>query len=71
MGENEESKVTVKVWGLIIVFIAIYGFFFVTAMAHETRITRVETSLDVSICNMTKTLDKLADQMERHVAGQK
>lgn len=61
-----ESTLTVKWWAILIVFLGIFGWFFVTALAHENRITKVETTLDVKIENMTKALDKLTGAFERH-----
>lgn len=71
MTNGEESKITIKAWGLIILFIGIFGFFFVTAMAHELRLTKVETIIDVNIGNMTKAIEKLSTQMERHLEKEK
>lgn len=69
MGENGngETWVRVKLWSIIILFIGVFGFFFITALAHESRLTKVETTLEVNIQNMTKALDKLSGTIERHI----
>ena len=62
-----ESKVTIKLWCIIALFIGIFGFFFVTAMAHESRLTKVETTLEVNVGHMTKAIECLSAQVERLV----
>jgi hypothetical protein len=68
---SDETKITVRLWSVIVVAIGIYGFFFVTAMAHESRLTKVETTLEVSLCNITKSLDKISSQMDAHLEKNK
>lgn len=68
---NEESKITIKAWGIIVLFLGVFGFFFVTAMAHESRLTKAETTLEVNIANMAKALDKLSCTLERHMENGK
>jgi hypothetical protein len=62
-----ESKITIKLWCVIALFIGIFGFFFITAMAHESRLTRVETTLEVKVSGMTEAIKALSAQMERHI----
>ena len=68
---SDETKITVRLWSVIVVAIGIYGFFFVTAMGHESRLTKVETTLEVSLCNITKSLDKISSQMDAHLEKNK
>lgn len=62
-----ESTLTIKWWSVVIVFILIFGWFFATILTHENRITKVETSIEVNIINMTKAIDKLSGTMEKHM----
>ena len=39
-----ESTVTVKWWAVLVVILSIMGFFFITTMNHEGRITKIETT---------------------------
>lgn len=69
MAENgkceSDTSIRVKVWSIIVLFLGIFGFFFVTALAHESRITKVETTIEVNIANMTKAIDRLANCIDR------
>ena len=60
-----ETKITLKAWCVITLMIGIFGFFFVTAMAHESRLTKVETTLEVNVGNMTKSIECLSTKMDR------
>jgi|GEM_PF-3589528 len=61
---NEESRVTIKAWGIIVLFVGMFGFFFMTAMAHESRLTKVETTLEVNLAHIAKSLDVLTRHQE-------
>ena len=63
--DTKESTITFKTWGLITLVIVIFGFFFMTVLAHENRITRVETTLEVNIGAMSKSLDTLTMRIDR------
>lgn len=60
-----ESTLTVKWWAVICLFIGIYGWFFMIVLTHENRLTKVETTLEVSITSMTKSIDRLACTLEK------
>lgn len=62
--KNEESTLTIKWWALLVVFTAIYGWFFVTALAHESRLTKVETCLEQ---NMQTIMTDLKWLKEKHM----
>jgi len=62
---EKESTITFKTWGLITLVVVIFGFFFMTVLAHENRITRVETTLEVNIGAMSKSLDTLTIRIDR------
>ena len=42
-GNIGESTVTVKWWAVMVVIIGIFGFFFISMLNHEGRLTKVET----------------------------
>lgn len=68
---SEETTIRIKIWAIITVAIGIFGFFFFTAMAHESRLTKVETTLDVNLYQINKTLDKMSGQLDRHTEGER
>jgi hypothetical protein len=39
-----ESTVTVKWWTVLVVILSIMGFFFISTMNHEGRLTKIETT---------------------------
>ena len=39
-----ESTVTVKWWAVLVVILSIMGFFFISTMNHEGRLTKIETT---------------------------
>lgn len=69
--DEKESTITFKTWGLITLVVVIFGFFFLTVLAHENRLTRVETTLEVNIAHMTKSLDVLAGKIEQRIYDKK
>lgn len=64
---SEETKITVRLWSVVVIALGIFGFFFLNAMAQESRLTKVETTLEVNLCNINKTLDKISYQMDKHI----
>ena len=42
-GSIGESTITVKWWAVLTVIIAVFGFFFISMLNHEGRLTKVET----------------------------
>ena len=72
--ERAESTLTIK-WGVIIVFVlgGILGFFGwlgVNAMSHESRITKVETKLEIHIPQINATLTDMKDVIKEIRADQ-
>lgn len=39
-----ESTVTVKWWAVLVVILSIMGFFFISTLNHEGRLTKIETT---------------------------
>lgn len=39
-----ESTVTIKWWAVLVVILSIMGFFFISTMNHEGRLTKIETT---------------------------
>lgn len=64
---SEETKITVRLWSVVVIALGIFGFFFLNAIAQESRLTKVETTLEVNLCNINKTLDKISYQMDKHI----
>ncbi len=56
---NGESTLTVKWWAVLVIFFGIFGWFFVTALGHENRITKVETTLEQNIVSIKSDLQWL------------
>ena len=65
-----ESTVTVKLWGVFGIVIAVCGFFFLAIMSHESRITKVETQfpyITESLAELRSvTKDIREDQVRRY-----
>jgi hypothetical protein len=64
---SEETKITVRLWSVVVIALGIFGFFFLNAIAQESRLTKVETTLEVNLCNINKALDKISYQMDKHI----
>ena len=64
---SDETRITVKLWSVVVIALGIFGFFFLNAMAQESRLTKVETTLEVNLCNINKALDKISYQMDKHI----
>ena len=64
---SEETRITVKLWSVVVIALGIFGFFFLNAIAQESRLTKVETTLEVNLCNINKALDKISYQMDKHI----
>ena len=39
-----ESTITVKWWAVLVVILSIMGFFFISTLNHEGRLTKIETT---------------------------
>lgn len=68
---SEETKITVRLWSVVVIALGIFGFFFLNAIAQESRLTKVETTLEVNLCNINKALDKISYQMDKHIEAGK
>ena len=44
-----ESNLTVRWWCILLVFLGIFGYFFLSILNHETRITRNETRYEAMV----------------------
>jgi len=53
-----ESTITVKWWGVILVILLLFGFFFKNVLKTETRVTAIETKL-VGMAEDTKEIKDL------------
>lgn len=65
-----ESTVTIKWWGILVVILGIFGFFFTAVLSHEKRITTVEVQYQSIVTTLGKveTLTKEIrdDQIRRY-----
>ncbi len=52
-----ESTITVKWWGVLLVFVAVFGFFFAQGISQDRRITTLETQFGY----ITKSIDEVHD----------
>jgi len=72
MTDNGETTIKVKLWGVIVIFSILFGWFFVAYANHDRRLTTLETQY-VSICDKlgdirTDTKD-IKQSMSDHVKG--
>jgi hypothetical protein len=56
-----DSYVTIKWWGILVFVGLLFGFFFMTVVAHENRITKLETTVDVKLTNLDKNVGLLLE----------
>jgi hypothetical protein len=63
---QQDSSLTVKWWTVLGVILTIFGFFFVTIIAHESRLTKIETITTISLANIEKNMGDLKTAFERH-----
>ncbi len=70
MGDNiqncgaKESVLTVKSWAVVLVILGLFGWFGVSTLNHENRITRIETQFDYiskSLGNVEKLTQDIRD----------
>jgi hypothetical protein len=59
--EESESRLIVKWWCVILLFLGIFGFFFITSTNHESRITRVETKYEAVADNVGEIKQDIRD----------
>ena len=57
--ERNESNIVVKWWQVALVIIALFGFFFVNALAMESRVTKLETLTSVTLCSIEKSIAEI------------
>lgn len=61
-----ESSLTIKWWALIVVVLSIFGFFFLTILTHESRLTKIETIAALSLSKIERDVTDLKSTLERH-----
>jgi hypothetical protein len=57
-----ESTLSVRWWCVLLVFLGIFGYFFVSIVNHETRITRAESKYE-SIAEMRQDIKEIKNMM--------
>ena len=62
--ERHESNIIIKWWQVLIVVLGIFGFFFINALAMESRVTRLETLTSVSIANIEKAICEIKETLK-------
>ncbi len=62
-----ESTVTVKWWGVLLFIAAVCGYFFSVGMAHEQRLTKIETSVEVKLTNIEQKLCDMKTLLDKHM----
>ena len=63
---QSESTVTIKFWAILITILGIYGFFFVTILNHERRVTVLETQFP----HVIALLQDIKSVLSEHVKDQ-
>lgn len=69
-----ESTITIKVWAVIVLAIGIFGFFFLSNLNHEKRITTIETQysfISQNISDIKNGVASIQTKIETHVDGEK
>lgn len=61
-----ESTITVKWWGVLLVIIAAFGYFFSVGLAHESRLTKLETAFEVRLASIDEALCDLKISFDKH-----
>lgn len=62
--EKQETSVIIKWWQIVLVLLGIFGFFFVNALAMESRVTKLETLTSVSIANIEKSICEIKETLK-------
>lgn len=62
--KQEETNIVVKWWQVSIVVLGMFGFFFVNALAMESRVSKLETLTQVTLSNIEKNLCDLRTDMK-------
>jgi len=64
--ERPERSITEKWWWQIaLIFLGLFGFFFVNALAMESRVSKLETLTSVSIANIEKSIGEIKDSLKK------
>ena len=61
-GQEQETYLHIRVWGVILVAVAVFGYFFATVLNHETRLSKVEPVV-AEICARYDNIDKKLDSI--------
>jgi hypothetical protein len=64
--EKQETSVIIKWWQIVLVLLGIFGFFFVNALAMESRVTKLETLTSVSIANIEKSICEIKETLKEN-----
>ena len=64
--ERQESSIIVKWWQVVLVLLGIFGFFFVNALAMESRVTKLETLTSMSIANIEKSICEIKETLKEN-----
>ena len=62
--ERQENNITVKWWQVILVILGLFGFFFVNAMAMESRVTKLETLTSITLCNIEQSIVEIKKELK-------
>lgn len=62
--ERQESNIIIKWWQVLIVVLGIFGFFFINALAMESRVTKLETLTSVSITNIERAICEIKETLK-------
>ena len=49
-----ESTITVKWWGVLLIILGLFGWLSLTVLAHENRITKIETQFTYIVQSLEK-----------------
>lgn len=63
---QEETNIVIKWWQVLIVVLGMFGFFFVNALAMESRVSKLETITSVSIANIEKSICEIKEVLKEN-----
>lgn len=67
MEDNQnETSVIIKWWQIVLVILGIFGFFFVNALAMESRVTKLETLTSISISNIERSIFEIKETLKEN-----
>ena len=64
--ERQETSIVIKWWQIVLVLLGIFGFFFVNALAMESRVTKLETLTSVSIANIERSILEIKQTLKEN-----